>query len=139
MGSNLRHKCAIPRKKANAKGFGTERSAGLGERMNSKANPKKRRLLEQIIGSDPEIMKGTPVFRGTRIPVDLVADMLAQGASAKEILEGYPTLDEEKIAMAPLCARAFPVRRTNSRNPWSGKKPHAERSFRLSDLLRNGR
>src|SRR5690349_5846665 len=30
--------------------------------------------------------RGTPVFRGTRVPADLVADMVAQGASAEEIL-----------------------------------------------------
>jgi len=41
------------------------------------------------------------VFRGTRIPVDLVADMLAQGASTKEILDGYRTLTEEMISLAP--------------------------------------
>jgi uncharacterized protein (DUF433 family) len=38
--------------------------------------------------SDPDIMCGTPVFQGTRIPVDLVGNMLAQGATAEEILEG---------------------------------------------------
>lgn len=79
------------------------------------------------------------MFRGTRIPVDLVADMLAQGASAEEILEGYPTLDMENIVSASLCSRAFPVRNSANRTPWSGKKPQAERSFRPSDLLRNGR
>lgn len=42
------------------------------------------------------------MFRGTRYPVDLVADMLAQGATAKEILDGYPTLTEETISLAPL-------------------------------------
>lgn len=47
-------------------------------------------------------MRGTPVFKGTRIPVDLVADMLAQGATAAEILEGYPTLNEEMLSLAPL-------------------------------------
>ena len=73
-----------------------------------------RRRLRQLVTSDPEIMGGTPVFRGTRIPVDLIADMLAQGASAEEVLEGYPTLDKERIAMAPLCTRAFPVKRTTS-------------------------
>ena len=41
-------------------------------------------------------------FKGTRIPVDLVADMLGQGATAEEILEGYPTLSEEMISLAPL-------------------------------------
>jgi uncharacterized protein (DUF433 family) len=54
--------------------------------------------MEEIVVSDPEIMRGTPVFKGKRIPVDLVADMLAQGATAEEILEGYPTLSKEKIA-----------------------------------------
>ena len=107
--------------------------------MSRKSNPTERRRLRQIVVSDPEIMGGTPVFRGTRIPVDLIADMLAQGASAEEIREGYPTLDMETIAMAPLCMRAFPVKKSGNRNPWSGEKPRAERSFRLSDLLHEGR
>jgi uncharacterized protein (DUF433 family) len=54
-----------------------------------------------MVVSDPEIVRGTPVFKGTRIPVDLVADMVAQGAKVEEILEGYLTLDKEKIAAAP--------------------------------------
>lgn len=107
--------------------------------MSRKPNLTERSRLRQIVASDPEIMGGTPVFRGTRIPVDLIADMLAQGTSAEEIVEGYPTLDKERIAMAPLCAREFPVRKSANRTPWSGKKPEAERSFRLSDLLRNVR
>jgi hypothetical protein len=41
--------------------------------------------------------------------------------------------------MAPLCARAFPVRESANRTPWSGRKPEPERSFRLIDLLRNAR
>jgi uncharacterized protein (DUF433 family) len=106
--------------------------------MSGKLNPTERKRLKQIVVSDPEIMGGTPVFRGTRIPVDLIADMLAQRTSAEEILDGYPTLDRERIAMAPLCARAFPVRKSGNRNPWSGKKPQAERSFRLSELFRSG-
>ena len=79
------------------------------------------------------------MFRGTRIPVDLIADMLAQGATAEDILEGYPTLDEERIVIAPLCTRAFPVGKSGNRTLWSGKRPQAERSFRLSDLLRKER
>lgn len=46
--------------------------------------------------SNPEIVRGTPVFRRTRIPVNLVADMLVQGATADEIFEGYPTLSKER-------------------------------------------
>jgi len=49
-------------------------------------NSEKLARLRELITSDPQIMRGTPVFKGTRIPVDLVADMLAQGATAEEIL-----------------------------------------------------
>ncbi|HWC00517.1 MAG TPA: DUF433 domain-containing protein [Bryobacteraceae bacterium] len=93
--------------------------------------------MKEMVVSDPEIMRGTPVFRGTRIPVDLVADMLAQGATAAEILEGYPTLSKEKIAMAPLYMRAFPRRGRPSRRPWHGKKARGRKSYGLSTLLRS--
>jgi uncharacterized protein (DUF433 family) len=93
--------------------------------------------IEEMVVSDPEIMRGTPVFKGTRIPVDLVADMLAQGATADDILEGYPTLSKEKIAIAPLYMRAFPRRGRPSRRPWQGKKARGRKSFQLSSLLRS--
>ena len=90
--------------------------------------------MEEMVARNQDIMRGTPVFKGTRIPVDLVADMLAQGATADEILEGYPTLDREKIAIAPLYMRAFPRRGRPSRRPWQRKKPRAKKSFPLSSL-----
>jgi uncharacterized protein (DUF433 family) len=52
-------------------------------------------------------MPGTPVFKGTRIPVDLVADMLVQGATVEETLEGYPTLNEEMLSLAPQCSKGL--------------------------------
>src|SRR5437867_4454856 len=88
--------------------------------------------IEEMVVSDPEIMRGTPVFRGTRIPVDMVADMLAQGAKVEEILEGYPTLSKEKIAIAPLYMRAFPRRGRPNRRPWQGKKARGRKSYPLS-------
>jgi uncharacterized protein (DUF433 family) len=91
--------------------------------------------MEEMVVTDPDIMRGTPVFKGTRIPVDLVAGMLAQGATVDEILEGYPTLDKEKIAIAPLYVRAFPRRGRPSRSPWRGKKARGSQSFPLSSLL----
>jgi uncharacterized protein (DUF433 family) len=91
--------------------------------------------IEGMVVRDPEIMRGTPVFKGTRIPVDLVADMLAQGATAEEILEGYSTLNKERIAIAPLYMSAFPRRGRPSRRPWQGKKARGGKSFRLSTLL----
>jgi uncharacterized protein (DUF433 family) len=91
--------------------------------------------IEEMVVSDPEIMRGTPVFKGTRIPVDLVADMLGQGATLDEILEGYPTLNRRKIAFAPLYMRAFPRRGRPSRRPWRGKKARGRKSFALRTLL----
>jgi len=93
--------------------------------------------MEQMVASDPEIMRGTPVYKGTRIPVDLVADMLAQGATPDEILEGYPTLNKERIAIAPFYMRAFPRRGRPSRSPWQGKKARGRKSFPQSTLLRS--
>ena len=93
--------------------------------------------IKEMVVSDPEIMRGTPVFKGTRIPVDLVADMLAQGATAEEILEGYPTLSKEKLDIAPLYMRAFPRRGRPSRRPWQGKKPRGRKSYPLSTRLKN--
>jgi uncharacterized protein (DUF433 family) len=93
--------------------------------------------IEDLVVSNPEIMRGTPVFKGTRIPVDLVADMLAQGATADEILEGYPTLSKEKIAIAPLYMRAFPRRGRPGRRLWQQKKARGRKSFPLSTLPRS--
>jgi uncharacterized protein (DUF433 family) len=84
---------------------------------------KRLERAENMIISDPEIMRGTPVFRGTRIPVQLVADMLSQGATHEEILEGYPGLDREKIELAPFYVQAFPRRGRPAFRPWAKRKP----------------
>jgi uncharacterized protein (DUF433 family) len=84
---------------------------------------KKLERAESMIISDPEIMRGTPVYRGTRVPVELIADMLRQGASADEILEGYPALNREKVELAPLYVHAFPRRGRPASRPWAKRKP----------------
>ncbi len=76
-----------------------------------------------MIVSDPEIMQGTPVYRGTRIPVELVADMLRQGATVEEIVAGYPALDSEKIALAMPYMLAFPRGDTYAHRPWVRQAP----------------
>ncbi len=81
------------------------------------------RKAQRMVVSDPEIMRGTPVFRGTRIPVELVADMLAQGASEQEILEGYSALRKEQVQAAPFYMKAFPKRGRPPRGPWATVKP----------------
>ena len=88
------------------------------------------RKVQRMVVSDPEIMRGTPVFRGTRIPVDLVADMLAQGASEEEILEGYPALGSDQVNAAPFYLKAFPRRGRPVRLPWAGQEPIGVTEFK---------
>lgn len=52
------------------------------------------------IFSDPSVMGGEPVFRGTRVPVRAIAEMLEAGADRDELLEGYPSLDPERLERA---------------------------------------
>jgi uncharacterized protein (DUF433 family) len=49
---------------------------------------------------DPEVLSGKPVIKGTRIPVYLIIELLANGISEKEILRQYPTLKKEDIKAA---------------------------------------
>lgn len=56
-------------------------------------------LLERI-SLDPKVMAGKPVIRGTRIPVELIVRMLAQGIPESDILREYPRLQPEDIRAA---------------------------------------
>ena len=49
---------------------------------------------------DPEICGGKPVIKGTRITVELILELLANGWSYDEILENYPQLKKEDILEA---------------------------------------
>jgi hypothetical protein len=54
--------------------------------MNKDQNPEG--TATSMVQSDPEIMSGTPVFRGTRVSVYLIADMIEQGTPIEEIPDG---------------------------------------------------
>ena len=56
--------------------------------------------LRQYVTIDPRVMAGKPVIRGTRIPVELVVRMLAQGVPESDILREYPRLKLEDIRAA---------------------------------------
>jgi uncharacterized protein (DUF433 family) len=49
------------------------------------------------IESNPDIMLGKPVIKGTRITVELILKRLSEGASMDEILEGYPNISKDDI------------------------------------------
>ncbi|MEP7272860.1 MAG: DUF433 domain-containing protein [Acidobacteriota bacterium] len=58
------------------------------------------RTPEERISIDPGIMVGKPVIRGTRVPVELIVRMVAQGVSDLDILREYPRLRQEDIRAA---------------------------------------
>jgi uncharacterized protein (DUF433 family) len=45
---------------------------------------------------DPAIMSGTPVFEGTRVPIEALLDNLAAGVSLDEFLDNFPTVTREQ-------------------------------------------
>lgn len=57
-------------------------------------------MQEAIIISDPKVMMGKPVVRGTRISVELILEKLAAGESEDQILKGHPRLTVRDIRAA---------------------------------------
>jgi uncharacterized protein (DUF433 family) len=51
----------------------------------------------EIVRSDPEILGGTPVFAGTRVPVDALIDFLEGGETIEDFLENYPGVTREQV------------------------------------------
>lgn len=49
-----------------------------------------------IVHSNPEIMGGTPVFVGTRVPLQNLIDHLEGGESVEDFLEAFPTVSREQ-------------------------------------------
>ena len=81
------------------------------------------RRARRFVVADPEIMGGDPVFRGTRVPVHMVAELVAQGSTQAELIEGYPRLTTEMIRLAPVYAAAYPLRGRPRNQPWRDQKP----------------
>jgi uncharacterized protein (DUF433 family) len=53
--------------------------------------------LKGIVHSDPEIMGGTPVFVGTRVPVESLFNHLKAGDSIEVFLDGFPSVKREQV------------------------------------------
>ena len=53
--------------------------------------------MQESIIRDPEIMHGTPVFRGTRVPVQTLFDYLEGGDSLEDFFTGFPTVSRELV------------------------------------------
>jgi len=63
-----------------------------------------------LVESSPEILGGTPVFRGTRVPVYDVAALVSASVPTERILSDYPALNREKVELAAVFAEANPPR-----------------------------
>ena len=92
------------------------------------------RRARRLVVTDPEIMGGDPVFRGTRVSVHMVAELVTQGSTAAELIEGYPHLTAEMIRLAPIYAAAYPLRGRPRRQPWRDQQPVRRGRRRLGSI-----
>jgi uncharacterized protein (DUF433 family) len=68
----------------------------------------------QIVHSDPEILGGTPVFVGTRVPVQTLFDYLEGGETLDEFLRQFPSVDRQTAIAALGMARDSVLTRARS-------------------------
>jgi uncharacterized protein (DUF433 family) len=54
-------------------------------------------MTKPLIICSPDIMGGTPVFAGTRVPVQTLLDYLKGGETIDDFLEGFPTVSREQV------------------------------------------
>ncbi|MCC6452126.1 MAG: DUF433 domain-containing protein [Acidobacteria bacterium] len=53
--------------------------------------------MNGVVTSSKEIMGGTPVFAGTRVPIETLIDFLKNGDSIDDFLDGFPTVRREQV------------------------------------------
>ena len=53
--------------------------------------------MSDVVHIDPEIMGGTPVFKGTRVPIETLFDYIEGGEPLNEFLEDFPTLTQDQV------------------------------------------
>ncbi len=58
------------------------------------------RPVNEIIARDPDVLGGTPVFRGTRVPFQALLDYLEGGQTLAEFLDDFPTVTREAAVSA---------------------------------------
>ena len=90
------------------------------------------RRARSLVVTDPEILGGEPVFRGTRVPVHSITAMLEQGSTEAEILKAYPRITAEMIRLAPGYVQAYPIRGRPRSQPWRERPPVRRTRKRLS-------
>jgi uncharacterized protein (DUF433 family) len=65
--------------------------------------------VAEVVVRDPDILGGTPVFRGTRVPFQALLDYLEGGQSLDEFLDDFPTVTREAAVTALELAKSLLV------------------------------
>jgi len=92
---------------------------------------------KKMVAVDQDVLGGTPCFKGTRIPVHDIAEMVAGGDQKTVILKAYPQLTAEQVDLAVVYAEAYPRRGRPRRKPaWRKAKPVSREELSLRDLPR---
>lgn len=67
-------------------------------------------MTDKLINKDPEILGGTPVFFGTRVPIRILIEYLEAGDRLDDFLESYPTVSRKQAIEVLKRARAVLAR-----------------------------
>ena len=67
-----------------------------------------------IVHSDPEILGGTPVFAGTRVPIETLFEYLESGETLDEFLQQFPSVSRDRALVALELARDSVLERARS-------------------------
>jgi uncharacterized protein (DUF433 family) len=90
----------------------------------------------RIASSTPDVLGGIPVFKGTRIPVHDIADMLANGDDPGAIIKAYPQLDKDRVGLAAIYGLAYPRRgRPRTKTAWRSR-PKASETIAFAAVTR---
>jgi uncharacterized protein (DUF433 family) len=104
---------------------------GVEERLRQLAKAR------QMVIEDPEILSGTPVIKGTRVPVYDIAAAIDAGTPIEKILKSYPSLKDWQVKLSPVYAKAVPPRgrpkRISHVDPLNGSKTKKRLRSSLSE------
>ncbi|HTZ60951.1 MAG TPA: DUF433 domain-containing protein [Acidobacteriaceae bacterium] len=99
-----------------------------------------RQLLQahEMVIEDPEILSGTPVIKGTRVPVYDIAAAVDAGIAKDRILKSYPSLKDWQVELASIYAKAVPLRGRPKRVSSDGVRKGPVTKKRLRSSLSGG-
>ena len=78
-----------------------------------------------MVVEDAEILSGTPVIKGTRVPVHQIGSLYDSGVPKDKILKSYPSVKEWQIELASLYSKAVPQRGRPRHSKPSGLEPQS--------------